>query len=206
MKLYHHPFSSNARRAHMAAVHLGYAPELVFIDLSKGAQRNPEYLAINPNGKVPTLVDGEVVVWESLAIMTYLAQKTPGQTVYPTELVARTHADQWLFWASNHWGPTIGALTFENMLKGMFGQGAPNEYSVAKAEGLLKGYAGTLDAQLATSKFVTGDTLGLADLAIAAPLMYIGPAKLPVEGFTNIARWFAGIQQLEAWKATEPQR
>ena len=77
MKLYVHPMSSNARRAQMTAILLGTPIETVFIDLQKGAQRNPEYLALNPNGRVPTLVDGDFALWESLAIMEYVAEKYP---------------------------------------------------------------------------------------------------------------------------------
>ena len=203
MKLYVHPMSSNARRAHMAALMLGAKPELITVDLSKGAQKSPEYLAINPNGKVPTLVDGNVIIWESMAIMTYLADKTPGQTLYPSELAARTNVNKWLFWTSNHWSPAIGTLTYENFLKKMFGQGEPNEYAVARGTANVTEFAKTLDAQLAKTKYVAGDQLTLADVAVVPPLMYTNPAKLPVDGYTNLARWFGEMKQLDAWKQTE---
>src|SRR5690242_20979121 len=79
MELYFHPMSSNARVARMTAVALGIKPELVPVDLQKGEQKKPDYLALNPNGKVPTLVDGSTVLWESVAIAMYLADKTPGR-------------------------------------------------------------------------------------------------------------------------------
>jgi glutathione S-transferase len=204
MKLYLHPMSSNARRAHMAAVALGLEPELITIDLAKAEQKKPEYLALNPNGKVPTLVDGDVVVWESMAIMTYLADKTPGQALYPTDAAGRTRVNQWLFWTSNHWSPSIGTLTYENFLKKMFGQGDGNEYAVSRGMANVKEYATTLDAHLAKNKYVAGDRMTLADLAVVAPLMYTVPAKLPVEGFANIGRWFGEMKQTDAWKRTEP--
>lgn len=204
MKLYFHPMSSNARRAHMAAIQLGLRPELVLVDLAKGEQRAPAYLALNPNGKVPTLVDGDAVIWESLAIMTYLAEKTPGQTLYPRALDERIHVQKWLFWAAAHWGPACGTLVFENMLKRMFGQGEPNAYAVERAMTWFGDTARTLDATLAKARYLTGDTLTLADLAIAAPLMYVAAAKLPVAGHANLERWFGELQALEAWKATEP--
>lgn len=206
MKLFHHPMSSNARRARMAAILLGHEPELVLVDLATGAQRKPEYLAINPNGKVPTLVDGDVVVWESLAIMTYLADRTPVQSLYPVELVARTHVNKWLFWTANHWSPAIAQLNFENFLKKMFGGGEPNEYAVQRATGLFHDFAKVLDATLASSRHVAGEALTLVDLAIAAPLMYAQMSKLPLEGYPHVTRWFDGLRQLDAWKATEPTR
>ena len=204
MKLYIHPMSSNARRARMAAIVLGHQPELVTIDLQKGEQKKPDYLAINPNGKVPTLVDGKVVVWESLAIMTYLADQKPGHAAYPSDLVARAHVNQWLFWTVAHWGPAISQLNFENFLKRMLGGGEPNEYAVQRATTLFHDAAKVLDAALAKSPNVAGETLTLADLAIAAPLMYAGLAKLPVADYAHVTRWFSTIQATEAWKATEP--
>jgi glutathione S-transferase len=206
MKLYFHPMSSNARVARMAAVALGIKPELVLVDLQKGENRKPEYLALNPNGKVPTLVDDGTVLFESVAIAMYLAEKTPGQTLYPTDAVKRAHVNQWLFWKASHWSHALGTLVFENMIKGMFGHGAPNEYAVASATQATAQYAGVLDAKLAGNKYVTGETITLADIAIAPVLMYTQMAKLPVEQHTNVMRWFRDIQATEAWKATEPQR
>jgi glutathione S-transferase len=205
MKLYFHPMSSNARVARMAAVALGIKPELVLVDLQKGEQRKPEYLALNPNGKVPTLVDGSTVLWESVAIAMYLADKTPGQTLYPSDPVKRAHVHQWLIWKASHWSHALGTLVFENMIKGMFGHGGPNEYAVASATRETAQYAGVLDATLAKSRYVCGETLTLADYAISAVLMYLQPAKLPMADHGNVMRWFGEIQATEAWKATEPQ-
>ena len=205
MKLYVHPMSSNARRAHMTAILLGAPVETVFVDLQKGAQRNPDYLALNPNGRVPTLVDGDFALWESLAIMQYLATKTPGQTLYPSDARGKAVVDQWLFWAGAHWSASIAQLNFENFLKGMFGMGGPNAYAVERAEALFKDYAKTLDAQLGKSRFIVGETMTLADVAMAAPLMYVQLAKLPVEGLTNLARWLGEMKATEAWKQTEPR-
>ena len=204
MKLYYHPLSSNARCARLAACALGIKPELALVDLQKGENRKPEYLALNPNGKIPTLVDGELVLWESIAIGIHLADKTPGQTIYPRDAVQRAHTNQWLFWKASHWGQAVGTLVWENMLKGMFGQGGPNEYAVSSANRQLADLCRVLDATLAKSSFVCGDTPTLPDFAIAAPLMYTVPAKLPIEAHANVMRWFKNIQATEAWKQTEP--
>jgi glutathione S-transferase len=205
MKLYFHPMSSNARTARLAAVALGQKPELVLVDLQKGDNKKPEYLALNPNGKVPTLVDGSTVLWESIAIGMYLADKTPGQTIYPTDAVQRANVNKWLFWKAAHWGHALGNLVWENMLKGMFGMGGPNEYVVGNSVRNTGDCATVLDATLAKSRFVCGETPTLADFAIAAPMMYMQPAKLPLEQHANVMRWFKDIQATEAWKATEPQ-
>ena len=80
MRLYQHPMSANSRAATLAALQLKAPVELVFVDLAKGEQRLPAYLKLNPNHRVPVLEDGDFHLWESRAIMQYLADKTPGQT------------------------------------------------------------------------------------------------------------------------------
>jgi glutathione S-transferase len=202
MRLYHHPMSSNSRRAVMTAVHLGVKVELVLVDLSKGEQRKPEFLRLNPNGHVPVLDDGGFVLWESNAIMQYLADKTPGQTVYPQELQARADVNRWLFWSAHHWAPSISILGWENFVKQLIGQGPPDPVMVKRGDGLVTELAGILDAHLADKSWVAQGKLTLADLAVAAPLMAIVPAKLPVAGYPHLLAWFERVQALDAWKKT----
>lgn len=200
MRLYHHPMSSNARRAVMAALHLGTTLDLVLVDLAKGDQRQPEFLARNPNGKVPVLDHDGFILTESHAIMQYLADETPGQTVYPQERRARADVNRWLFWSAHHFQPSISVLGYEHMVKGFRGLGAPDPAMVSYGEGLVTTCAKVLDAHLADRTWVARDHLTLADLALAAPLMATVPAKLPVGSFVHLQRWFARVQELEAWK------
>jgi glutathione S-transferase len=202
MRLYHHPMSSNARRAVMTAIHLGTKVDLVVVDLAKGEQRAPDYLRKNPNGKVPVLEDDGLVLWESHAIMQYLADKTPGQTVYPAEIRARADVNRWLFWSAYHFTPSISILGWENFVKPMIGQGDFDPLVVKRGEALVTENARVLDAHLEGKKWIAQDRLTLADLAIATPLMVIAQAKLPVNGFANLMTWFRRIEGLEAWKKT----
>src|SRR5690242_10932235 len=133
MRLHHSPFSSNARRAVMTAMHLGLVREaeagtgprveLVTVDLGKGEQRTPRYLALNPNGRVPTLEDGAFALTESHAIMQYLAELTPGQTLHPTETRARANVNRWLFWNAHHWQPAVSVLNWEHNVKRFLDRG-----------------------------------------------------------------------------------
>ena len=205
MRLYHHPLSSNARRAVLAAVHLHAPVDLVLVDLAHGEQRAPGFLQLNPNHRVPVLDDDGFVLWESHAIMQYLADKTPGQTLYPTGLRERSDVNRWLFWCAAHLMPAIGMLNWENNIKGLLGLGSPDATIVARGEELMREHGGVLDAHLATREWISGDALTLADYAIAAPLADSARAKLPVDGLNHIQRWFAEVRAQEAWRATEPQ-
>lgn len=204
MKLYVFELSSNARKVLITADLLGVTLERAVVHLGKQEQRLPDYIALNPNGRVPTLVDGDFVLWESNAIMQYLADQKPGNTLFPADLRARADVNRWLFWQSSHWSPAIAALNFENLLKKLLNIGEPDAAIVKRNEELVKQFAGILDTHMKDREWVSGSALTLADIAIAAPLMYIAPAKLPVETFPNVMRWFGQVRELPAWKATEP--
>ncbi|MFO0617758.1 MAG: glutathione S-transferase family protein [Polyangiaceae bacterium] len=208
MRLYHHPMSSNARRAVMTAVHLGLVErgevELVFVDLSKGAQKKPEFLSMNVSGKVPVLDDDGFFLAESHAIMQYLADRTPGHALYPTELKPRAEVNRWLFWSAHQLAPGAGLLNWERVVKGFLGQGAPDEAIVRKGEQLVSEAARVLDAHLAKREWVAADRLTLADFAIASTLMSLESAKLPFGDSPRALAWFERVKALDAWKKTSP--
>ena len=201
MKLYFHPLSANARRARLVVHHLGLKVEEELVDLTKGAQKQPAYLALNPNGKVPTLVDGDLKLWESYAIMIYLCEKHGRRELYPDELAARTEINRWLFWTANEWSPAVSRLTYENMLKPMFGRGQPDPERVKEYEAGFNALATVLDAHLAQRQYAVGANLSLADFALASSLATMRPAKLPVDAYKNVLAWFGRIEQLPAWQA-----
>src|SRR5258708_31263756 len=95
MKLYDFAFSPNCRKVRALAYELGIELEFLLVDLSKGAQRTPAFLAINPTGRVPVLVDGHLVLWESTAILRYLAGKARGALV-PTPARAQPEVEPWI--------------------------------------------------------------------------------------------------------------
>ena len=94
MKLYVFPPSPNARKVMMVAHHLGLDCETELLDITAGAQHTPEYRAINPNGVMPALQDGDLTLWESNAIMQYLCSKSESQTLWPAEPAAQPGTDR----------------------------------------------------------------------------------------------------------------
>jgi glutathione S-transferase len=205
MRLYQHPMSANARAATMTALHLKAPVELVFVDLQKGDQHLPEYLNMNPNHRVPVLEDGDFYLWESRAIMQYLADKTPGQTLYPTDLKARADVNRWLFWTAQHFAPAISVFFWENVVKGMIGRGAPDPVELQRGDRLFNEFAAVLDNHLTDRKWVCGSDLTLADLSIAAAYACAAPGKAPVAWYANIQKWFMRMQRQEVWQKTELQ-
>jgi glutathione S-transferase len=207
MHLYYHPFSSNSRRVLLTAIQLDMKLELVVVDLLNGQQREAQYLRLNPNGKVPLLDDDGFHLWESHAIMQYLADKSPGQTLYPLDAKSRADVNRWLFWSAYHFTPAVGFISRERVAKRMVGgSGGPDAIEIARGEALLTAAARVLDDHLAGNEWIAQDRLTLADLAVAAPLMHTAAAQLPVLEFENLQAWFARVAALEAWKRSEPTR
>ena len=101
MKLYGFPGSPNTWKVRAVAAHLGLAVQDVLVDLGKGEQRAPDYLALNPTGRTPTLVYGDFVLWESAAIMQYLATQKPN-ALWPEDTRTRADIMRWQSWHLQH--------------------------------------------------------------------------------------------------------
>jgi len=110
IKLYTFHLSTNGRKVHMALEEAKAAYEIVVVNLMKGEQKNPDYLKLNPNGKVPTLVDDGVMMWESIAILLYLAEKFPAANLLPTAAADRARAFQWSVWQPTTFGAPASTL------------------------------------------------------------------------------------------------
>lgn len=203
MKLYFHPMSGNSRRALLVAAHLDVSLERVVVDLTKGEQRGAPHLHRNPNGRVPVLEDDGLLLWESRAIMQYLSDKTPGQTLLPTDPWGRAEVNRWLFWCAAHMAPANTILVQENFVKELMGR-LKDPAELARGEALFAQYAPILDAHLAGRTWVALDRVTLADYSLAAGFALAGPARLPVADYPNVRAWFGRVQELDAWQRTTP--
>jgi len=204
MQLYYSPISSNSRRVLLAADHLGIELDLVDIDLLSPEDRR-RLQDVNPNAKVPVLVDDGFVLPESCAIMQYLADGKPGQTLYPTEPLARAEVNRWMFWACQHFSQPIGQIAWENVWKKMVnGEGADMAVLAHGAANLARA-ATVLDRHVADRSWLAGERVTLADYAVAAPLIVSERARLPLEDYPHLLAWYARVQALPAWRNTEPQ-
>jgi glutathione S-transferase len=202
MRLYYHPFSTNARRAVITAIELAAPVELVLVDLVKREHRQPAFLARNPAGRVPVLEDGDFVLPESHAIMVYLAERSSGQSLYPSDLQAQAQVNRWMFWCAAHFQPAISVLNWEHVVKRLAGLGAPDASEIMRGERLVQETAALLDSHLASREWVAGPAMTLADISLATPLMTIATAKLPVTQFKHLHSWFARIEARESWQRT----
>ncbi len=204
MKLYINLISPNVRRVRLTAAVLGLQLEEKKLDFTKAEHKTPEYLALNTNGQVPTLVDGDFVLTESRAIMQYLASKKPESGLLPRDEQARADVTRWQFWDSSHFSPQIGTVVFQRILKQMFGMGEPDTGKVEEALANFRRFAAVLNKRLDGKQYVVANSMTLADLTLASSLMYAKQADVPLAEFPNIQAWFSRISDMDAWKTTNP--
>ena len=198
MKIYW--IKAQAPRRVLALIkHLGIEAEFFEVNLMAGGLQVPEFAAINPNKKVPVLVDGDQVLWESSAIMAYLCIKA-GSDMWP----ARNAAEQvevlrWLSWNDCHWSPAVGPFYFEHVVKSTFGLGAPDcELLKTSTANLLK-FAGVLDEHLNGRSYAACGRLTIADFQLASMANYWRESEMPFESHTHIVRWLDGLKRIPAW-------
>ena len=200
IKLHVAPPSPRAFKVLAVARHLDLDVEICPVDLLNGAHLRPEFVALNPNKKMPVLEDDGFVLWESNAIMQYLSSKRPERGLLPTDPRGRADVSRWQFWESAHWDPACATLIFERLLKKVLGQGDPTPSQVEKGENEVRQLGGVLDAWLAGRRFLCGEHLSLGDFSVGAWLNYAGPAAYPIEGLRAIRRWYAGLMEMPAWR------
>jgi len=201
MKLYFAE-TINARKACAAARYVAAPVEFVRVDLRSGEHKKPPFTALNPNAKVPVLESNGETLWESNAIMCRLAEAT-GSDLWPRDQ-RQIDVIRWMFWSSEHFSRYASRLYFENLVKQIFGLGAPNAALVEEANGYVRQYGTVLDDHLRGRTFLVGDRPSVADFAVGAALPYAERARIPLEGFAEIARWKARLDALPAWSDPFP--
>jgi glutathione S-transferase len=203
MKLYYFE-SLNGRKACAVAKYLGLPVEQVRIDLGKGENRTPDYLAINPNGKVPALADGDLRLWEANAIMAHLA-RVAGSDLWPRDDDRQIELTRWLSWDAWHFTRHGATLVFQHIIRPRFLGAEPDAKAVEEATGFFKQFAAVLNGHLQDRRYVLGDTLSIADFALAATLPQADQARIPVKGFAEIERWHDRLSELPAWREPFPK-
>ena len=185
MKLYAFPATPNNRKVVAFIRHYDLAVEVHTVSFKNQEQRQPEFLQINPMGQVPALVDGDHYLWESNAILTYLARCFPSCNALPTDIWGRADTDRWLHWQSAHLTPLMGGLK-------------TGLVEVTSLEPLLN----VLNIQLEHREFIL-NTLSLCDFAIAPYLLTKLGDKLDYSGYPELADWRRRMAKLKGFTETE---
>ncbi len=203
MKLYYDPITVNCRKvvAGLDLIGAGYEDEL--LSYFGGDHKKPEFRKVNPNAELPALVDGDLVLWESNAILVYGAEKTGNKTVYPAD--ARTRADitRWLLWESGKWFAGCYVYLVENVVKPIL-DSKPDQAVLDEHEPVFRGLASILETALAGREWLCADNPTIADIAVAAPMHLHAAQKLPLDDYPNIRGWIARVEALPCWQNSDP--
>jgi glutathione S-transferase len=140
------------------------------------------------------------VLWESNAILQYLAAKKPASGLLPADPRARADVARWQCWDLTTWDPACATMIFERLVKKLLNIGEPDPAELAKGEERFHRVAAVLDAHLKGRKYIAGDQLTVADFSLGAPLNLAAPAQFPVSKYTEIKRWHQSLFELPAWR------
>ena len=159
IKFYYHP-SPNPAKVALLLEEAGLPYEVVPVDTRKGEQFDPAFLLINPNAKTPAITDGDVTVFDSNAILLYLAERA-GQFLPPDTPAMRGQLLSWLMFVATGIGPYAGqAVHFQHFAP------EPKDYAVTRYVFEAKRHYGILDARLADRRYMLGDTYTIIDMAV----------------------------------------
>ena len=200
LTLYDMRDSPHARKVRLLAAELGIPLEKVERDPRNGETRSRDYLALNPNGRVPVLDDDGFVVWESAAILKYLAAKHPERGLGGADPKQAALVDQWLFWWAGGPEAAIDMLAWELLIKpNVLRQPGNDPGIVADAHARLARFLPVLDRQLDGRGYVIGP-LSVVDFAIG-PRFDRAPAllKFDVAPYRNIAAWHERLRAKPYW-------
>jgi glutathione S-transferase len=150
---------------------------------------------------MPTLEDSGFVLWESNAILFYMAAKHPDRGLWPTEVKAQADVLRWLTWESAHWdAESWGMVAYEKASKAVLGLGPPDPAFIARGEQNFDRFAAVLNNSLRGKTWLVGEQLTIADFSIGAFVPSAERMELPVGKFTEILRWYKGLAALPAWR------
>lgn len=188
LKFYYTPMSS-ATRVHWALEELGLTYEKIRLDLAAGDQKKPEYVALNPNGKIPLLVAEGEPIFESLAILLYLGERFGvDKGLFPTPSLARAIAFKWMAWGS----VTLTEAAFRYMRNTMdrFPAEERNAKAAESAKAEVHNLLGILDKHLEGKQYMLGDAFSIVDISIVSMVPFM--ARLGIadtSAFANITAW-----------------
>jgi glutathione S-transferase len=183
--------SLNVQKVMWAVAELGLPHRRIEAGLAFGVNRTPEYLAMNPNGLVPTIDDDGFILWESNAIVRYLAAKYAAGTLWPHEPGARAHADRWMDWQTTAFSPAMGPAFFQLVR-------TPAEKRdarvVAESAAQSEAAAAVLDAHLAGRAYVNGDAFTMGDIPVGVAANRWLKLPLAREKRPDLEAWYRRLQ------------
>jgi glutathione S-transferase len=201
VKLYQFPFSPNCQKVVALAHEVGLPLELATVELFKGEARTPAMLAKNPNGKLPILEDDDFVLWESNAMLAYIATKAGRADLAPTTPRERAEVERWTAWQGAHFSPAIRKVAFERIVKKLGGLGPPDETLVKAGTAEFAVVASVFEQSLGPKEYVCG-RLSIADFALMPYAALTASCGLDLEPYPKVNAWLGRMTARDSVKKT----
>jgi glutathione S-transferase len=197
LKIWGRANSSNVKKVTWLCEEIGLPYERIDAGGTFGVVNTPEYRKLNPNGLVPTIDEDGFILWESNAIVRYLAAKHAAGTLWPTDLRVRADADRWMDWCSTTLAPAFIPV-FMALVRTPPEQRKPEviENGTKKTAEVLA----RLDAALAGRKFVIGEQFSIADIAFGGVTYLINNVAFDRPKLANFDAWYARISARPAFR------
>lgn len=204
MKLYYVVGSPNCRKVHAVINHLGLNVDMEYRDFFTDELHSPEYLAVNPNGMVPALQDDDLILWESNAIMQYLADGADDDRLLSRDRKARADVLRWQSWELAHFNKALGVLSFEFVAKPSFMGMAPDTGAVSWSTRELARFAPVLDRALEGRDYLVGDGVTLADYSMIHLEGFKDAVPFDWTPYANLNAYFRRVAAIPHWANTAP--
>ena len=187
LKIFGSDLSSPANKVRFTANALDLKYEYIKVNLREGEHRKPEFLKINPAGKIPAINDDGFMMFESNAIIKYLARKQKSP-LYPSDLQERAIVEEWMDFTSMHVGMALSKIMFNRVFY-KFTNTPIDERSLSDGIDFLKKFLPVVDEQLGKNPYLAGKSFTLADINLLASLDPAEAAQVDLSSYKNIVKW-----------------
>jgi len=204
MKLYAIVGSPNSRKVLAVINHLGIDIDVEYLDLFAGDIKTSAFEQINPNAMVPVLVDGDLKLWESNAIIQYLAEKSQDSNLFSSDIAIRSDIVRWQCWELAHFNQAFGTLAFEAVAKPNF-LGMESDTAVIDwSKKQLNQFASVLNNHMQGRLYVVGDSITLADYAMIHVEFFKEVIPFDWSTFPHLNDYFERMRNSPSWASTAP--
>lgn len=195
IKLYSAPLSGNAYKVRLLLTMLKLDYELINVDLRAGEAQTEAFLRLNPRGQVPVLVDGDTVIWDSLAILVYLARRYGDGEWLPTDIPGETQVMQWLAVSENELLYGLARARAVVLLK--------RPFNLEQCQ--MEGKAGlvVMETHLAENAWLAAGKPTIADIACYPYVMLAPVGEISLEPYPEVRKWLARVEALPGWVAMD---
>ena len=163
-----------------------------------GGNQDPEYLKLNPNGLVPTVIDGDLVMWESNTICRYLATTRNGERLYPRDPAARTHVERWMDWQLSVVGPPMGQLLF-GLVRTK--PEARDQAAIEAARRRALAAWTIVEDELKDRPYLAGSELSLAEIVLGTQIYRWFTFAIERPELGNLRGWYERMRHRPGFKA-----